>query len=114
VLTTAALAGSWSWTSQVSGTSATLWGADFVDTVHGWAVGKDGVVFVTSNGSFPGPSIMELTPTSGPPGTKVTITGSTFIDVTRVIAFSDTLAQSQSSILARSAPPSRPALRPVR
>jgi photosystem II stability/assembly factor-like uncharacterized protein len=38
------------WTAQTSGTVQNLWGVDFVDSVHGWAVGDTSVILTTING----------------------------------------------------------------
>jgi len=75
----------------VAGTKP-FYAIDFVDAAHGWVVGQEGVVFTSSNGGFAAPRILEFSPTSGPHGTQVTITGQDFVDVTRV-AFNDTSAQ---------------------
>ncbi|HEX9638259.1 MAG TPA: YCF48-related protein [Acidobacteriota bacterium] len=39
-----------SWTSQVSGTSADLWGVSFADGTSGWAVGFGGTILRSSDG----------------------------------------------------------------
>ena len=63
------------WTAQASGTTEQLRDVDFVDGAHGWAVGGSGTVLVYS---VPKPTLSKLSPTAGPRGSKVTLTGKDF------------------------------------
>src|SRR5438552_18215838 len=47
---TAAETASVTWNVQVSGADPTFFGVDFVDDTHGWAVGRGGAIFATTNG----------------------------------------------------------------
>jgi photosystem II stability/assembly factor-like uncharacterized protein len=67
--------GGTTWTAQASGTTEQLHDVDFVDAAHGWAVGGSGTVLVYS---VPKPSLNKLSPTAGPRGSKVTLTGKDF------------------------------------
>jgi photosystem II stability/assembly factor-like uncharacterized protein len=40
------------WAKQTSGTTSPLWGVDFVDATHGWAVGGDGTILGTTDGGL--------------------------------------------------------------
>lgn len=91
---TASFDGGATWNNQGDLVQRTnpFYAVDFVDTMHGWAVGRDGVVFATENGGRSAPRITDFTPTSGPVSTTVTINGRGFLDASAV-TFNEKAAQ---------------------
>jgi photosystem II stability/assembly factor-like uncharacterized protein len=63
------------WSPEASSTTSPLIGVSFVDANHGWAVGFNGTVlgFVGT----PGSGNMTSTPSSGPPGTLISVSSMT-------------------------------------
>jgi hypothetical protein len=60
-----------SWSAQTSGTSNSLFGVSFADANHGWAVGDSGRILAFVDA--PPSGTLTTTPSSGPPGTVISV-----------------------------------------